>query len=585
MLKVSFFQGEDEHGQHVLPIFGPGSTAFEKNASSLLPDVQRFIETLRPQKDAQYVLVNALAAGEYFGSNINGDFFPEAALIHAPDTWKGVPVYDQVTAKSWPYGHPTFYKAHAYAHHRNKDASRAFGNVELTTWNNAMKRVELVVRVDKERCYQFGAVSVWDKLHAGQYVDVSMGCRVPFDTCSICLDWDAYRKGQASFDAKKHKHPGDAVLAYHKELKTKRGHGIRGLSITRADYCEHALRQMNKILPDGRKVFVYNDYPSFFDISFVFIGADKTAKVMLHLGPMAKVAADNTVFYSLPNSAEMAERLGYEEKVASVDHAGLHDHLFKAAFLGKTAKNKESEITKDVFPSQFAGKAVPIITNSERDLTDEALEGIACCTHGVETAASLGIVLRPKEFQRVMLVRLGLRPEAEELEQRDVIFPESTDSEKFELASGGFSRALASILRHFIDERSAFGPAVERRALSVGHRPEKKVKEATSLSSPLLCKIGAAYNGYRQSLMDHVAYAQSNLQLASSEATLQKLALARTDEIFTPLSVAYLKLAFLNEIPSRGIKTATSVAGVERGFPLEEHVGRNRNPFMGGPGR
>ena len=35
-----------------------------------------------------------------------------------------------------------------------------------------------------------------------------------------------------------------------------------------------------KILPDGRKVFVYNHYPRFFDISFVFIGADRTSFVL-----------------------------------------------------------------------------------------------------------------------------------------------------------------------------------------------------------------------------------------------------------------------------------------------------------------
>jgi hypothetical protein len=30
------------------------------------------------------VLVNAMGAGEYYGSNSNGDHFPEAGLIHRP---------------------------------------------------------------------------------------------------------------------------------------------------------------------------------------------------------------------------------------------------------------------------------------------------------------------------------------------------------------------------------------------------------------------------------------------------------------------------------------------------------------------
>ena len=41
---------------------------------------------------------------------------------------------------------------------------------------------------------------------------------------------------------------------------------------------------MGRILDDGRRIGVINTYPRFFDISFVFIGADKTAKVMMKLG-------------------------------------------------------------------------------------------------------------------------------------------------------------------------------------------------------------------------------------------------------------------------------------------------------------
>ena len=66
MLKVSFFQGEDESGFHAIPLFGPADAVFEKTAAPLLlPEVVQYIETLHPRKDAQYVLVNAMGAGEY----------------------------------------------------------------------------------------------------------------------------------------------------------------------------------------------------------------------------------------------------------------------------------------------------------------------------------------------------------------------------------------------------------------------------------------------------------------------------------------------------------------------------------------
>src|SRR3972149_676706 len=177
MIKVSTFLATTEYGYSAVPLFGPADREFEKNASPyLLPPVLRYIEGLRPKNDSQYVLVNALAASEYFGSNINGDAFPEASLIHCPEKWTGIPLIDKGLSTDWPYGFPTFYNAGAFAHHRNKDPKRAYGQVELALWNDLMKRVELVVRVDLDKCQNFGGVPVWDKLKSGQFPDVSMGC-------------------------------------------------------------------------------------------------------------------------------------------------------------------------------------------------------------------------------------------------------------------------------------------------------------------------------------------------------------------------------------------------------------------------
>ena len=117
MLKVAFFQGEDERGLHAIPLFGPAERTFEKTAAPLLlPEVATYIASLRPRKDAQYVLLNAMGDCEHWGSNINGDAFPEAGLIHRPDEWTGNPLLDKIKAKDWAYGFPTFYFAHPYAH-------------------------------------------------------------------------------------------------------------------------------------------------------------------------------------------------------------------------------------------------------------------------------------------------------------------------------------------------------------------------------------------------------------------------------------------------------------------------------------
>jgi hypothetical protein len=567
VIKVAFFQGEDEYGPRVIPLFGPADSVFEKVAApTLLPEVSKYIAGLRARNDSQYVLLNAMGAVEWWGSNINGDAFTEHSLIHRPDEWTGNPLIDRAKSVDWPYGFPTFYFAHPYAHHRNKDSKRAFGDVELAAWHPRMKRVELVTRVDKDKCQEFGGTGVWDKLKAGELPDVSMGCKVPFDTCSICLDWETYRRAQQMFSKDRHRSPGDAVLAYHKELIKKHGKGIRGVSITRKDYCEHAGKQMNHILPDGRKVFVYNDYPKFFDISFVFIGADKTAKVMM------KIADGGKVYWFL-NGAELAEKLGYAdgddellpefapEGTAGVKVASVTDETLKHAFLGKLAKNKDAEITKDIVPSQFAGKAVPILTHNEKDLPKEMIDalGASPLEEALSTPTGLGMVLRPREFQRIILIQMGKRPLADELDRKGEVFPKSKEKLDMPMGPEFFSQVLARLLLPMLGERCGLGPVVEKRVLVATGDPKEKRGGSSSLSNTVLRKMGAAYNGYRDGLMNLVAHAPELLaSMASPSEQLHKLASAPVESVFTPLSANYFKLAFLDEV---------TPASVERGFP------------------
>jgi len=706
VLKVSFYPGETEYGHSVVPLFHKATDSyFEKVAAAhLLPEVVRYIETLRPSQDACYNLVNAMGAGEFFGSNINGDYFTEASLIHRPDDWTGNPLIDKIKSKDWAYGFPTFYYAHPFAHHRNKDASRAFGEVELAVWNDRMKRVELVTRVDKDKCQQFGGTQVWDKLVAGMYPDVSMGCKVPFDTCSICLDWKMYREAMDTFMPGKHKSPGEAILHWH---KTK--HKIRGLSITRADYCDHAKKSMNKILPDGRKVWVFNDFPKFFDISFVFIGADRTAKTMM------KIASAGS-FWDVGSSVELAEKLGYAEdpevKLASsrkphaviikgnpkyisnnpdadsfygdvkqhleqlgyrvsfdagkpftsppsadlwvghsrgadrlrfapegtrtvalsvpggvshpednsqaivgkpsVDHVPNKEHFtltdemraalsgttpktastplsrrlermqerlstddVLAAAFGKAAKAKRSEMVKDIIPSQFSGKAIPALTATEPDLPKDILDtlGKVPVETALSTTGGLGIVLRPREFQRVVLVSVGKGGLADELESHGTVFSESDEKAPMDLGPGHFLGPLARLLIPFFSQRSALSPAVEKRIIVIsGGRPGKEKKSSSSHSSELLRKIGAAYNSYRGQLMDLVAHSQNFIGEVAYpfQADFRKLSSASPEEIFSPLSVAYIQSAFLDEVGPRresGQNKLAFVAGVERGLP------------------
>lgn len=596
MIKVSLHLGSDPRGPAAIPLFNVKTEGyFEKIAApSLLSEVVRYIENLKPVADSQYVLINAMGAGEFWGSNINGDYFPEAALIHKPDDWTGNPLLDKIKAKDWPWGFPTFYNAKPFMHHRNKDFPPhnhpSFGEIELAAWNPKMKRVELVHRIDRDLCMKGGGMGLWDKLKNGDYPDTSMGCKVPYDTCSICLDWDEYRKALATFDPSKHRSPGEAALAYHrqtqKQVKNEKGQlewvgkgKVRGLSVTRKDYCEHAKNQMNHILPDGRKVFVYNDFPRFFDDSFVFIGADKTAKMMMKIAEDENFTPIARAFYGVPTgtatySGELDLERGAPDqstkpegedtyKVASAEEA------LKMAFLGKAAKDKAGEIVKNVIPSQFAGKAIPVLTKSEKDLPKDVLDALSTRSpeEALSTTTGLGVVLRPHEFQRMMLKHLGQHSLAEDLEDKGLVFPKSDEEAPLKLDPKHFSDVLAKLLLPLLSARSAFAPYVERRCIMIVAGPsDGQEKRASSLSTPLLRKIGAAYNGYRRQMMNLVAESQDMLsQSALGEESLAKLAHHPVDELFTSLSAAYLRDAFIDEVGEPTIKQAT--AGVERGFP------------------
>jgi len=478
-------------------------------------------------------------------SNINGDHFPEAALIHSPPGATGNPVVDRAIAKKAAYGYLTFYNAHPFAHHRNKDPGRAYGEVELAVWNDTMKRVELVVRVDFEKCQKFGGTAVWDKLKSGQFPDVSMGSKVPYDTSSITLDWKLYREAQATFDAKKHTHPGAAVLEFHKKLKAKDGTGIRGISITRNDYDEWCRNHMNRILPDGRKVFVYNDYPRFFDISFVFIGADRTAKTMVYI-------VQNGSPLATP-SAKVAHALGYREpeeveallKAASVEEQWIAD-------LTKGAEEKKSEIEKEVIPSQLAAKAVPILSKNEPSLPLDIQDALASVPEdqALSSVTGMGMVLRPAEFQRITLIRMGCRPLADSLYNAGVTFPRAPSSgEDLGLDPDKFVRGLGRLLAPFMDARSALGPFIEKRVLVLSSSPKTRGESASSHPSPLLRKIGSAYGAYREQLMSVVANSQDLIEKAATprDVELLKVAHSSADEVFTPLSFCYLQGAFLDE--------------------------------------
>ena len=519
MIKTSVFSGLSESGPTVAPLLEKSDGAFERLVESgLLPEVVAFVGDLEPRRDSLNVLVSAVSAVERWGPNINSDGFSEAALKHRPNVWSGVPLYDKPAAMSFPYGFPTFYQARPFAHHRNSDPSRCLGAVTFAAWNNQMKRVELVVRLDRELCERFGGMGIWQRLLSGKHIDVSMGCRVPWDRCSICTDMRAYRRALDSYDPALHKHPGEAVRIVHKRLQAERGSGIRGIALERKEYCECMRRTPGKILPDGRQVFVHNDFPAFHDISLVFVGAERVAKVLLFL-PSApeERRSEPPPGLSLPTSIGAAP-------------------VEKTADMQKRVDGASGAAGPD------GAAAVRALSEREPDLPSAVLDELATAPlpNAVASATALGIVLKPKEFQRVVLVRHGESVLASALERARCVFPEPSCVREF--PPGEVVARFVALLLPLMESRSFCAPYLSGR-LSMHFGRPGDAPSLTTLPEPAgLGAIAALYAGYRKALTQSVnTPASASRDVADAGAKVA----GPFEERLSSAAASYVERAFL----------------------------------------
>ncbi len=586
MEKYSVFRGRAGSGAPHVHLIEP-STGYglDKTASlrrmgktaEHLPGVQELVEAIEPQPDRLYLLNSSLAAGEVAGFNLRGDWFDESGLVHEPPGWNDIPVWDidarrraaNQTEKvaGWgdlSWGHPTFYNAHRYRHHVNKDPNRAYGYVLGSFWDPRMKRVILVSELIREMCSRLGALDIYERIARGDFPDTSMGSKVPFDTCSIC------------------------------------GHQARSPK----NYCEHVNNQnprygMGKLLPDGRMCGVYNPYPRFFDDSFVFVGAERSAKVMSNLTDQVKGDRpySQTVHVFIPAVRKVAEappsereeeasdlhnayleaitqqrmpdatleekltrvvagvpvntpaeraamRYFVEKRVAEnklqraliskaeLDlwdqltrqqimrehgdamniHKGLDDTIGQRLqqFFGvKTAATtKWGDILKQIpLPADRAVGVIKEYSNKLPPVPKAALE--ECSQHpgqGVRAMARMGIVLTPEEFQYIMLRRQ--HPEmAQELRRKGEVFsPAPIDMEKMPAFRANDSipeevlQKVMELVSPVLAERS-FAPRILRVQITREIPSAKKTPPKFTENTETLKKVAELYNEYRGGLL------------------------------------------------------------------------------------
>src|SRR3990167_6892678 len=242
-------------------------------------------------------------------SNRNGDSFKSAGLRR---------------------DHPTFVKhASAYRSHLNKNTERSYGIVKHSHFNEAMRRVELIVALNgtKEAARRNGGLVADEELDAlerGNDYDVSMSTKVAYDVCSSCGN---QAKSRANYCR----------------------------SIDDGGHCKHGgLRHhIGRVCEDGHILHADNPINRFFDISKVARHADRTAYVL------GKVASEQHII----GGAELAELMNVTAPSAmpaddAFDSAAFFEHIKLARELAdRELTCPDSEWDREFDPIVYTGPA------------------------------------------------------------------------------------------------------------------------------------------------------------------------------------------------------------------------------------
>jgi hypothetical protein len=570
MEKYSLFSGKSDTGSPLIHRVEPGSTyglgetdGLTKTASGEhLPGVIELIESIQAQPGRLYLVNSALGAGEYVGFNLRGDWFTEEGLRRTPPGFEDIPVWDidarrraanQTEALprwgSLTWGYPTFYNAHRFRHHVNKDPNKAYGFILGAFWDDRMKRVILVSELIRDMCAKMGALDLYQRIENGEFPDSSMGSKVPYDRCSIC------------------------------------DHHAR----TPLEYCKHVQRGaappygMKAMLPDGRVCGVYNDYPRFFDDSFVFVGAERSAKVMSNVTdriagqsaytqkiypfmPRVVKVASAEEEMPAPASAPMPDFV-LEEKLTRVLQTipastplerealryFMQERLAEERLVQGTMSPAELQMWRDISVQTFQrryGVSPQQITHLKQIFNDRANElmGIKTAAFSkvaemlkripapsasqmsivrkeemclpeiprdvldrmaenpgpnLRAAARLGIVARPHEFQRIILLKKDRGLADRLFDNRQVFAPRPIrmSSSPFDAASfvpRGAMESMIDALSPMLGNRSFAPSAIKIRIIRA--TPMDKIGSFEHVDG--LEEIGDLYNAYRLGIVE-----------------------------------------------------------------------------------
>ena len=306
---------------------------------------QDYFKSVVPVPGHSFVYVLAVSAWEIYGENRNGDGFPEFPYKENSNP-SGITAEDVL-----PLHYKTFEEyGYNYRHHSNKQPEKAVGRVVKAFWNPPMHRVELLVDVENAK-----APDLIERIVAGEFPPVSMGTRVPYDVCTVCLNH----------------------------------------APTRAQYCDHLKFNMRQVV-NGIIAAALNPKCKFFDISWVFKPADTMAYMM-------KKVAD-THSYEISGAAAGEYLSAMQQRKEAAHKLAVIDKVIQG--IPVAAKGEGIDPT-ELGNLQQMRDTVLDMGGEMRDLPDSALQNLA--THPLQkifsTLFASGMQLSTPEVIKITIYK------------------------------------------------------------------------------------------------------------------------------------------------------------------------------------
>lgn len=380
---------------------------------------------LRAEKTAGQTdaLVIALGAYEGTGANRNGDIFKEAECLKNYKTF----VKSGSKSKEGKYDGRALNR-----HHKNKPEDPKYGNIKAATYNNKMKRIELVIGLDNDKCAE-----EIQKLAEGKQINVSMAAKVAYDKCTWC-----------GHEAKDDNHR-----------------------------CKHVPKQLGEINKQGEMCSMENMNPRWFELSIVGRPADR-------IGMSLKLASDNQYIKTASDYKSL-----YPGFVAPDDHYDVLNiskyATEKRALLKKlSALEKHIEGIAQAGPKNSKEKYVAEqkskISHGD-DISDNTMDELRKFEPSklLKALADQGIVFSPKDFVKYLFGTKGLSNSEDMFSQIKKRLPsmfsdleedsdDAVNEEKYEPShSDMLPKGMLNMVRGLFDDHSLFDKPVHGRIMKI----------------------------------------------------------------------------------------------------------------------